>query len=44
MLESDYRTPRGLSGSLDSNAMMRGAEPAVRSIVKSPMFIGLLIA
>ena len=32
MLKSHYRTPRGLSGSLDSNALMRGAEPTVRGI------------
>ena len=32
MLIFESRTPRGLSGSLDSNALMRGAEPTVRGI------------
>ena len=32
MLIFNSRTPRGLSGSLDSNALMRGAEPTVRGI------------
>ncbi len=42
MLESDYRTPRGLSGSLDSNAM-RGAEPTVRGSKSLKMGLKSLI-